>query len=348
MNDVRVSYHSVLPFLGNLLFVSAQVNPSKKHWKDTIFNLRKLSAGLPALVPMLSHSEPSIPPAFLHPPVKPVLKEFGLLTEDLWRVIYFSEGTISTCWHDVKNETVEYAAENDVAHRTVLVLRDLISALGLGCKVFSEVGTFGVRPDLWVLTVHNTPVGVVEVKRPDKERKAVGDTILDQTTVLGELYDFALQLPNFYGVQPVFALLTTFETWQVCWLGSEDVDCEAAKGENVKFEKGCAFETPKKGPVFQENSSPPGATPSKKNPKVHTIGYDDVGSDDVGSDDSVVGGSAHVEGVRHFPSSSDEYELDGCVVEAGTVLGVEELRVEVHVGCLRVEVVIVSWFCVWK
>lgn len=60
-----------------------------------------------------------------------------------------------------------------------------------------------------------------------KGRKDNGESILDQPTVLGELYDFQMQLPNVYGFSPAYGILTAVETWRVCWTPQKDVDVDA-------------------------------------------------------------------------------------------------------------------------
>jgi hypothetical protein len=44
----------------------------------------------------------------------------------------------------------------------------------------------------------------------DDNEEGTGKSILDQPTVLGELYDFQMQLLNFSGVSPCFRMLSTF------------------------------------------------------------------------------------------------------------------------------------------
>jgi hypothetical protein len=93
--------------------------------------------------------------------------------------------------------------------------------------------------------------------------------------VLGELYDFMLQLPNFCGVKRVFGILATFEAWRVYWLPGADSDTEASKTERQTGVRK-SFETPTKGKREdnEDGGSPPGLTPSKRNPVVHIVEED--------------------------------------------------------------------------
>ena len=62
---------------------------------------------------------------------------------------------------------------------------------------------------MWVVTWNTIPVGVIDVKKPEEDERKVcsdGESVLDKPTVLGELYDFQMQLPNFYGVKPAFGI----------------------------------------------------------------------------------------------------------------------------------------------
>ena len=253
-------------------FLRGYEGPSVTHLAKQMSqaSLRTLRDGLPPLVRAISRSVPSVPSERQHPAVELTEKPFGCLEVGAWDSI---SGAMLQFFTNDGN--LEYATENDIAGFVAMIIRALIEALKLDAKVFSEVGTFAVRPDLWILTMQGAPIGVVEVKKPDVERKEDGKTILDEPTVLGELYDFMLQLPNFYGVQPVFGILTTFETWRVCWLPSDGTDEEAGRGEGLPSRYGdgqSEFETPKKaGRTKGDSGSPPGMTPSKQHPKVHGV-----------------------------------------------------------------------------
>jgi hypothetical protein len=87
---------------------------------------------------------------------------------------------ISSCrsrvWDDARGRSVEVRSENDIAGLVAGIVKDLIMALKLDARVCTEVGTFAVRRDLWVLTMYGTPVGMVQVKRPDASEKEKGES----------------------------------------------------------------------------------------------------------------------------------------------------------------------------
>jgi hypothetical protein len=115
------------------------------------------------------------------------------------------------------------------------------------------------------------PVGVIEVKKPDNDSKSVDKRILDMPTVLGELYDFQMQLLNFYEMMPAFGILTTFETCRVCWIPTEtgDADRIAETSESCLM-PAAPFITPRKQTAAKKKS-PPGLSFSKLNPTVHRV-----------------------------------------------------------------------------
>lgn len=228
-----------------------------------------LKNGIPGLVKNLSLSPPSIPTEEEHLPADILLKHFEpMSTEEFSKI----EHEMTRIWLDAnENGSVDYASENDIAALVSDLVKDLNTAMGLELKAFTEVEFFGLRPDVWVVTWNMLPVGVIAVKKPDEESKSVGERILDMPTVLGELYDFQMQLPNFYGMTPAFGILTMFETWQVCWIPTEavDVDGIARTSESCPMQ-GAPFTTPK-NQTAAKKTSPPGLTPSKLNPTAHRI-----------------------------------------------------------------------------
>lgn len=57
-----------------------------------------------------------------------------------------------------------------MATRVHSVLFNVLAALGFAdvASVHSEVDTFSIRPDLWVIEVRGIPIGVVQVKKRTK------------------------------------------------------------------------------------------------------------------------------------------------------------------------------------
>ena len=157
---------------------------------------------------------------------------------------------------------LEWSSETDVCNYVKEMLTDTIYELDLPLKVRAEVDFFSLRPDITLVKRLGIPVGVVEVKKPAKG-------IMDNKQVLGELYDYMEQVENFYGLEQVFGILTTYEEWRVCWSNTEksrslaSAPCELSEDEHTP-------RTPspqkRKGP-----SIPPDLTPSKKQHKENTF-----------------------------------------------------------------------------
>jgi len=243
---------------------------------------KTLEDGIPPLLQMISLSPPSVPKEEDHAPVRATEMDFGVMRNEHFETILNDR---SRCWDDYNDETgyVSYASENDVAGLVSGLVKDISKAMGIGFETFTEIGAFGLRPDVWVVTWNMMPVGVIEVKKPEEDEICSdGESVLDELTVLGELYDFQMQLPNFYGVRPAFGILTTFECWRVCWIPEADVDVDniAETSESLPS-KSEAFTTPKKS-APEKKSSPLGRTPSKTNPVLHDIVEEDEISEEEG------------------------------------------------------------------
>jgi hypothetical protein len=160
-------------------------------------------------------------------------KEFGVMPMEEFKKISHNQAAF---WDYVKEDgKVGYASENDRAGLFSGLVKDINRAMRLTFDTFTEVGAVGLRPDVWVVTWNMIPVGVMEVKKPDVGQKGLSQSILDKPTVLGKLFDFQMQLPNFYGISPAFGIVTTFEAWRVCWIPPNDADVDAiAKLWNVQ------------------------------------------------------------------------------------------------------------------
>lgn len=166
----------------------------------------------------VSETGPSIPKDKDHQKItSAVVKEIGLLGDET-----FEEIKDYRTRFDLRDGIVSYITENDVAKLVERYLTSVLDAMGLldTVGVYSKVGTFKLRPDLWIITVRSRPVGVVEVKKPDKRGQKF--LALEHPNVLGELYDFMKHLPNFYGTYPAFGILTNMNSWRFAWLPDEE------------------------------------------------------------------------------------------------------------------------------
>jgi hypothetical protein len=284
---------------------------------------KTLDDGIPPLLQQISVSPASVPKAEDHFPLTMHKKDFGVMPTEEFKKISHNP---ARCWDDVEEDgNVGYASENDVAVLVNGLVKDIIKAMGLKFKTFTEVGTFGLRPDVWVVMWNMIPVGVIEVKKPDEDRKDLGQSILDKATVLGELFDFQMQLRNFYGMSPAFGILTTFEAWRVCWIPQNDADVDAiAKTDESLPTMVAQLTTPTKpryatgndpGPVDEKEesapakkTSPSGLTPSKANPMLHDIEDQDE-DEDSGEETTALDQCSRVLHVSKIYHRTDEKHL---------------------------------------
>jgi hypothetical protein len=183
----------------------------------------------------------------------------------------------SRCLRSLKDGNYSYCSESDIAKHVGNLIEDILEYLGrLGeFSVKSEVGTFSVRPDFYVIMSSlGFPVGVIEVKKP-------GTDILKAPTVLGEVYDYLLALKNYFKIDHPFALLTSLKEWRVCWLPhSNDIASQEDELKSSRLNDAAAPSTPVRDVSSPpSNHSPEGLTPSKQRENAHQIqGCDDVES----------------------------------------------------------------------
>ena len=190
--------------------------------------IRLIGDGIPQLRRTISESGPSIPSEKEHASVEWLVKEFGPASESVWKAVKEEPSRLFT-----DGGFLVYSSENDIAGLVKSFLQAIVSAMGLNgeVEIHSEVGTFNIRPDLWIVTVSGIPVGIVEVKKPDTLRSPKA---MSHPNVLGELFDFIKHLPNFYGVSPCFGILTNLNSWRFAWLPKDGVDELAAQEEDIE------------------------------------------------------------------------------------------------------------------
>lgn len=148
-----------------------------------------------------------------------------------------STKTNSLTWLNVPPEEGQalppYASEAAVCRHVENVLVDVVRAIQptqttsneliKSIHFVSELSVFGNRADLWVVRMFGAPVGVVEVKKPDRKGE-----ILNSPHVAGQLFDYMCRLRSFHGLREVFGIATTYRQWRVFWL--PDTDSVTAAG----------------------------------------------------------------------------------------------------------------------
>lgn len=154
-----------------------------------------------------------------------------------------------------------YQSEEDIVHCVRNYIGSILDALKIGLHLGGEIGIKHIRPDLCALLVDNHLVGVIEVKLP-------GVRILEQPTVVGELYDQMLLVSRFYGTGPVIGILTSGEDWMICWFPDDNQHF----GESFQLEEEeqllC---TPVRKARERPRNSPPGGTPSQQQVAAHHV-----------------------------------------------------------------------------
>jgi len=237
---------------------------------------RKLEDGVPPLERRVTESGASIPKD--HKAVTFEEKPFGLLAPEVFDKIKGYELSLH-----VKNGVLRYASENDVATHVTNLLNDILAAFGLEnlIEVYTEVGIFNVRPHVWGLMAQGYPIGVVEVKKPDKKGQ---HPALNHPNLLGELNNFMLRLKTFYGITPVFGLLTNMISWRVAWFPEENADEVSSETESFNGPDAFQFSRSPES-LFRV---PPHQIPALKNATL-LLGLGDGACANIGSKCSVAG-----------------------------------------------------------
>lgn len=189
------------------------------------------SNGIPKLQRTISETGPSIPSEKEHASVRFEVRPFGVAPSKIWDEIKNEVSYLTP----TRGGRIVYSSENDIAGVVKQFVTAIILALDLedDVEVHSEIGTFNIRPDLWVVTIHGIPVGIIEVKKPDIPGGVVA---LDHPNVLGELFDFMKHLPNFYGVTPAFGIVTNLNSWRMAWVPDEYGDADRMAAETSGFD----------------------------------------------------------------------------------------------------------------
>lgn len=214
-----------------------------------------LADGIPPVKRQVTETGASIPTDDEHKPVTFQVKPFGCLPVQVFDQIKEYETLLLAV-----NGSMMYSTENDITMMVASFLRSVLDSLGLleEVNVYSEIGVFRTRPDVWVVVIRGYPAGVIGVKKPDAKNQSPA---LDHPNVLGELHDFMCRLKNFYGITPVFGLLTNFISWRVAWFSEDDADEIAEREEDYS------------GPDVFDN--PPEVETSEPKTPVHAIVKED-------------------------------------------------------------------------
>eukprot|EP01036_Dinobryon_divergens_P031811 gene31811-41286_t len=142
--------------------------PGRRHTWARKVNQKVLADGIPLMEQMFSVSGASIPPEFQH-----------ASCNSLWDQII------------VGQRHLHYTTEADVVSFVKTFLRDIANAMGIPLEMASDFGIKHVAPDICALSVGSRLVGVIEIKKHQKN-------VLKMPTVLGELFDQMILIEGFY------------------------------------------------------------------------------------------------------------------------------------------------------
>jgi len=143
-------------------------------------------------------------------------------------------------WNELENSTPPalhigtWSSESNIHSNVRSALKDVIKHSGLHSKlsllhevsIFHPVDKQQHRADIWVVRDQSgVPIGVCEVKKPSVRKNASNP--LKHKMLHGQIFDYMLNLRNFFGLKRVFGFTTTYSEWRICWLP----DCDQAAGE---------------------------------------------------------------------------------------------------------------------
>lgn len=244
---------------------SRETIKSLQEAKKTLSHAKSVRVAIPLLahVPRLSDSTPATRKG--HEAASVITEEPAVLSAvgSPRRPV---ESSIWTRQRKANVDVFDWSSEASIVHLVADFLSDVLYECGVSdsLTLTPEMGTFELRPDLLILRVAGMPVGVVEVKKP-------GKGVLDHELVLGELYDYLLHLPNFYGAKQMIGIVTTYREWRVCWLNNPETQA-LMKADEVLEKDIVGLQTPKRNAMTEKKDrSPPGLTLSRKRTNYHSI-----------------------------------------------------------------------------
>eukprot|EP00301_Raphidiophrys_heterophryoidea_P008258 c13088_g1_i3.p1 GENE.c13088_g1_i3~~c13088_g1_i3.p1 ORF type:complete len:515 (+),score=108.50 c13088_g1_i3:75-1619(+) len=129
----------------------------------------------------------------------------------------------SMLWQLQREKSLTWRSEGDIMQFVLQALNDSARLLDLSQQITiqTERQFFSLRPDIWVLLAdNNSPIGVVEVKRPIPNAVP---SAMENKKHAGQLFDYMLLIRQLTGLESVFGVLSTYEEWKFCWLDHTDL-----------------------------------------------------------------------------------------------------------------------------
>lgn len=106
------------------------------------------------------------------------------------------------------NRDLTWRVDTSIAGFISRLLTDVLVALGLAQTINIQEGII-IHPDLLVVKNNSQPISVVETKTP------ADDAVMDHEQVHGQLYDYMHQLKEYFGLETVFGIATTYNQWRI-------------------------------------------------------------------------------------------------------------------------------------
>ena len=127
---------------------------------------------------------------------------------------------------------LDYTNEAGIRGYVTIIYKEILRYAGLQyvIKIREETSLLSLRPDHLVLNnPKNVPIGVSEVKPPLKDSRP-------RPSSFGQLFNYLLILKHRYGIKEPFGILTTYESFFICWLkkGNQGAD-KTVYGEEYKW-----------------------------------------------------------------------------------------------------------------
>lgn len=123
--------------------------------------------------------------------------------------------------HPNETKTIFFSSEVSISRLVHNIIHDAARLAGLTDFFITEdisIITIGgaLRPDLFLVTLHGRPLMIVECKSPDVSG------VLDDVSVLGQVYDYLSAVRSLFGMPHIFAVVTNLDKWRLCWLPETD------------------------------------------------------------------------------------------------------------------------------
>lgn len=140
--------------------------------------------GLPRLKQIIISSGPSIPPESKHKRCSIEIENSFYLykvEDSIWNSSNYLWAELNT-EEKKRHNILTFTNEATIVIYVRTFLLQIIQAMKLEFEIAIDFGIKSIMPDICILTIAHRIIGVVEVKKP-------GIDILNQPTVLGELFD---------------------------------------------------------------------------------------------------------------------------------------------------------------